>query len=133
MPANNPRNTAISPSMLLARILRNANLYSPVFISNIVSSVKEENVVKPPNKPVKRKIRVLTEKFKCSARLQLKPIRKEPIILTESIPTGKECSTEGCIHLETPKRSSVPIAPPVISNRTFIMLSHLLCVFPRAG
>lgn len=88
--------------MLLARILNKASLYSPVFMSDMVSSVKEENVVKPPNKPVKRNIRVLTEKFKCSARLQLKPMRKEPITLTESIPIGKECSTDRCTHVETP-------------------------------
>lgn len=50
------------PSRLLAMILMNASLYSPVFMRVIVSRVKEEKVVKPPNSPVKRKRRALAER-----------------------------------------------------------------------
>lgn len=69
--------------MLLAKILINASLYSPVLIKVRVSNVKDENVVNPPNNPVKRNARVLGEKLNASARLQQKPIRKEPITFTE--------------------------------------------------
>lgn len=58
-----PRNTAIKPSILLASTLSSAILYSPVRISTIVSSVKEEKVVKPPKSPVNRKALVLIEKL----------------------------------------------------------------------
>lgn len=61
-PSRIPRNTATSPSTLLANILSNAILYSPVRISTIVSRVKEEKVVKPPKSPVNRKALVLVEK-----------------------------------------------------------------------
>ena len=76
--------------MLLANILINASLYSPVYIKVTVSNVKDEKVVNPPNSPVNRNARVLGEKLNASARLQQKPIRKEPITLTERIPKGKE-------------------------------------------
>lgn len=57
-PKRMPKKTAISPRILLARILINASLYSPERMSAIVSNAKDENVVKPPKKPVKRKARV---------------------------------------------------------------------------
>ena len=59
-------------------------------MSDIVSNANEEKVVNPPKSPVNRKALVLTEKLWSSARLQQKPIRKEPITFTESIPKGKE-------------------------------------------
>lgn len=89
LPRRKPRKTAIIPSMLLASRLIRANLYSPERIRSIVSRVKEEKVVNPPKRPVKRKARVLWEKEKASAILQQKPIRKEPITLTDKIPKGK--------------------------------------------
>ena len=129
LPRSNPKNTANNPNRLLARIFRNASLYSPVFISDIVSNANEENVVNPPNSPVKRKTLALAEILQYSAMLQQKPIRKEPITLTESIPKGKECSIERCTHVETPKRNRVPIAPPVISSKTFIITIYIFSVF----
>lgn len=53
----------MSPNILLARMFSSANLYSPVFISDIVSRVKDEKVVTPPNSPVKRKALTLTDKL----------------------------------------------------------------------
>lgn len=90
LPRRKPRNTANIPRILLASILINANLYSPDFMRVIVSSVNEEKVVNPPKSPVKRKALVFWEKEKASAILQQKPIKKEPITLTDKIPYGKE-------------------------------------------
>ena len=61
--------------------------------------------------------------------LQQNPIRKEPITLTESIPKGKECSIRRCTHVEIPKRNTVPIAPPVISSKTFVITIYIFSVF----
>lgn len=131
LPRSSPKNTANNPNILLAIRFKNAHLYSPVLISDIVSNVNEENVVNPPNSPVKRNALAPAERLHVSAMLQQKPIRKEPITLTESIPKGKECSIERCIHVETPKRNTVPIAPPVISSKTFIIpFPFLVCFSP---
>ncbi|OKZ28882.1 MAG: hypothetical protein BHV83_20935 [Parabacteroides sp. merdae-related_45_40] len=102
LPRSNPKNTANNPNTLLAIRFKSANLYSPVFISDIVSSANEENVVNPPNSPVKRNTLAPADRLQVSAILQQKPMRKEPITLTESIPKGKECSIERCTHVETP-------------------------------
>ena len=40
-----------------------ASLYSPVFISDIVSSANDENVVNPPKSPVKRKALALSDRL----------------------------------------------------------------------
>ena len=102
LPRSNPKNTANNPNTLLAIRFKSANLYSPVFISDIVSSANEENVVNPPNSPVKRNTLAPADRLQVSAILQQKPMRKEPITLTESIPKGKECSIERYTHVETP-------------------------------
>lgn len=128
-PRNNPKKTANNPKKLLAKIFRRANLYSPTFIKDIVSKVKEEKVVNPPNNPVKIKSLVLDDRFRTSAILQQRPIKKEPIILTDNIPQGKVGNIERCTHVEIPKRNIVPMAPPVIRSKTFIMLiPWCLCV-----
>ena len=61
-PRANPAKTAINPSALLAKMLSRANLASPFRKRALVSSAKEEKVVKPPNNPVKRNALVWAEK-----------------------------------------------------------------------
>lgn len=114
-------NTATNPRILLASRYSNADLYSPDRSISIVSSVKDENVVKPPNSPVKRKNLVFWVKLKASAKLQQKPIRSEPIKLTDKVPKGKEKSIERCVNVETPNLSAVPIAPPNIKRKPCII------------
>ena len=97
-----PKNTKIKPKILLAKILSKANLYSPVRMSTMVSRAKDENVVKPPKKPVKRNALAFKDILNVSARLKAKPIKKEPRTLTERIPKGKEKSNVFWTHEETP-------------------------------
>ena len=67
LPRSNPKNTANNPNTLLAIRFKSANLYSPVFISDIVSSANEENVVNPPNSPVKRNTLAPADRLQVSA------------------------------------------------------------------
>ena len=62
LPTYNPAKTAINPNALLATMLSRANLASPFRKRALVSSEKEEKVVKPPNNPVKRNALVWAEK-----------------------------------------------------------------------
>lgn len=121
LPSMMPRNTAANPNILLANRYNRADLYSPERSIIIVSRVKEENVVNPPKRPVKRNILVFGVKLKASAKIQQKPIRKEPIILTDNVPKGKEKSIERCVNVETTNLSAVPIAPPVIKRKPCVI------------
>ena len=56
-----------------------------------MSSAKDENVVKPPQKPVIRSTfspGVITWAF--SRRPKNRPIMKQPMMLTKNVPMGKE-------------------------------------------
>jgi hypothetical protein len=56
----------------------------------IVSKLKEENVVKPPRKPIKinwRKIGI--ESSRCSLRENRIPMMQDPITFTARVPCGK--------------------------------------------
>jgi hypothetical protein len=55
------------------------------------SRLKEEKVVKPPQKPVARKKRQDFDKG-CgfSVRPQRKPIRRHPAIFTSNVPSGND-------------------------------------------
>lgn len=63
LPKIKPMKTANNPNRLLAIILKKAILYSLERIRTIVSSAKDEKVVKPPNNPVKIKAFEFAEKL----------------------------------------------------------------------
>ncbi len=63
--------------------------YCPSFNIFIVSSEKDENVVKPPQIPVAKNKRHSGDTLNFSDKPNIIPITKQPKILTVKVPNGK--------------------------------------------
>ena len=77
--------------------------------------LKVENVVKPPQNPIVNAARTVTS-FTGDHSPLSQPMRKLPTMLMSSVAKGKRTVT-GAIHVEIPKRASVPAAPPAAMAR----------------
>ena len=88
--------------------------YCPVCSNIRFSFVKAENVVNPPQIPTIRNSRHSTVKIVLLSAIPVKnPIKKLPITLTKSVPTGIEKKSIVRFNLETKYLATLPINPPI--------------------
>ncbi len=90
-----------------------ANLISFSLSKLNVSIVNEENVVKPPNKPTKTKNLILGLIINFSKKENKNPIKKQPVIFTIKVPSGKRVLKSRIVKVESKYLERDPIAPPI--------------------
>jgi hypothetical protein len=88
----------------------------------MVSSENEENVVKPPRMPIKIKVLILDDKLAVSQVPQSIPMIKDPKMLTINVPMGKVPVKYLWVIPETAYRPTVPMAPPAINKKIFVII-----------
>lgn len=84
-------------------------------MSFMFSKAKDENVVKPPKKPINtRNLSLLSISPFIENKPKKRPINNEPTIFTAKVPVGKLDVFFEAIKSEITKRKMLPIAPPII-------------------
>ena len=85
-----PKATAMTPTTKLAMVYRD-KLRRSQFLSRVCfSKANAENVVKPPHKPVaKNKVVLKDNKFPLADRPKIRPISRQPTMLTTKVPRKK--------------------------------------------
>ena len=84
----------------------------PSLINSMVSIENAENVVKEPKRPMIRKyLKNISEISLLFKQLTNNPIKKDPSILTISVPIGKKAIYSLQI-IDTKNLNKAPIAPP---------------------
>ena len=86
-------------------------------INSLGSRIIAENVVKAPMKPTRIIVLVSPETgHRLSNNAQSSPAMKQPIILTEKVPHGKDGPMKRCTKPASPYLDNVPSAPARPSN-----------------
>lgn len=94
----------------------------------MVSTLKVENVLKPPQKPTTQKMREAGE-INClwSAKPMKKPTAKQAPTLAANVPQGKWCWCNVLIHFPRTNRVTLPNPPPKKTNSSWrICVMNLL-------
>lgn len=103
---------------------------SPLLPNTHISSANEENVVKPPQKPVISitfSPGVITCAF--SSRPNNRPIMKHQIMFTRNVPMGKEPWNIAELHLPIRNLPQVPTKPPAPANNIILIITTIFIKF----
>lgn len=88
------------------------------------SSVKDENVVNPPQKPTTRNMRHSGETSPLRSKIPKRiPIRRHPVILTMKVPKGNADKKACCTYLLTRNLETLPRKPPAPTNMIHLNIS----------
>lgn len=129
--AQRPRQTIAKPSIKVKPAYNTNTNQWRCASSRYISSANDEKVVRPPQKPVMRKIFIVGEMTPLfSASEKNIPIKKQPTILTTNVPNGKVVIARAWHILPVKKRRQEPIKPPIPAiNIIFSIVFIILIVY----
>src|SRR5438094_942356 len=114
-----PTHTAARQQTNESSVFRKALSQSPSRMRSSVCRLTDENVVYPPQTPIKKNCRNRggarngpSESVKAAKN----PIRKEPVTFTTNVPMGKNSPTRPATIPDVQNRAPVPSAPPSITT-----------------